>query len=125
MASDVECITLDDSDEDQGVAVAPVPRVQGQGAIRRLAPVPALAAGPLVREEQMMRCNLCVDPGLLPVEEDRAAHRYSPNDLVLMLIFLTLLNIPGGKSTPTNFSTAMFARGEKKVTKASKNSQTS
>ena len=87
MASDVECITLDDSDEEQGVAVAPVPRVQGQGAIRRLAPVPALAAGPLVREEQMMRCNLCVDPGLLPVEEDRAAHRYSPNDLVLMLIF--------------------------------------
>lgn len=87
MASDVECITLDDSDEEQGVAVAPVSRVQGQGAIRRLAPVPALAAGPLVREEQMMRCNLCVDPGLLPVEEDRAAHRYSPNDLVLMLIF--------------------------------------
>ena len=75
MASDVECITLDDSDEEQGVA--PVSRVQGQGAIRRLAPVPALAAGPLVREEQMMRCNLCVDPGLLPVEEDRAAHRYT------------------------------------------------
>ena len=89
MASDVECITLDDSDEEQGVAVAPVSRVQGQGAIRRLAPVPALAAGPLVREEQMMRCNLCVDPGLLPVEEDRAAHRYSPQstNLVLMLIF--------------------------------------
>ena len=23
----------------------------------------------------MIRCNLCLDPGLLPVEEDRALHR--------------------------------------------------
>ena len=52
----IECITLD-SDEESGV---------GSGL---------LVGAALPRAEQMQRCNLCVDPGLLPVEEDRAAHR--------------------------------------------------
>ena len=87
--SDVECITLDDSGDDSpphhGFVGAPAAGGQYPGA----PPGPSLAANyqkslgarrmvapiPVVREEQMMRCNLCVDPGLLPVEEDRAAHR--------------------------------------------------
>ena len=60
MASGIECITLDDSDDDR--AEVP-PALQYQQP-----PPPA-------RQEQMTRCNFCVDPGLLPVETDRAAHR--------------------------------------------------
>eukprot|EP00092_Neocalanus_flemingeri_P085540 GFUD01107642.1.p1 GENE.GFUD01107642.1~~GFUD01107642.1.p1 ORF type:complete len:332 (-),score=125.63 GFUD01107642.1:466-1461(-) len=58
MASDVECITLDSDEGEQGGS--------GTGNSNSV---------PVYREEQMVRCNLCVDPGLLPVEEDRAAHR--------------------------------------------------
>jgi len=56
--SDVDVITLDDSDEDDGVI--------GSSSSN---------SGPVYREEQMIRCNFCVDPGLLPVEVDRADHR--------------------------------------------------
>ena len=86
--SDVECITLDDSGDDSpphhgfGVAganhhpghVPPAPSSLAANYHRTLGRS-AMAPIPVVREEQMMRCNLCVDPGLLPVEEDRAAHR--------------------------------------------------
>jgi len=51
---DVECIDLIDSDEDEKKNV-----LHGQ----------------IFGNDQMIRCNLCLDPGLLPVEEDRAAHR--------------------------------------------------
>ena len=84
--SDVECITLDDSGDDSpphhgfgGAAAAHAPGPQpGHGLAanyRKSLGRPVVAPIPVVREEQMMRCNLCVDPGLLPVEEDRAAHR--------------------------------------------------
>ena len=96
--SDVECITLDDSGDDSPthsgygggahLYVGQVPLSGGlHGTVQPPPPSHGLAAGylktlrptvasiPVVREEQMMRCNLCVDPGLLPVEEDRAAHR--------------------------------------------------
>ena len=96
MASDVECITLDDSDDDSKVALhqqllhkrrslgnvgnygvhgvsGHQPRSAGvrTGAVA-MSGVISVGAG---REETMMRCNLCVGPGLLPVEEDRCAHR--------------------------------------------------
>ena len=88
--SDVECITLDDSGDDSppnhgfgGVGVAhhpghvpPAPTGHGFAAnCQRTLGRSVMAPIQVVREEQMMRCNLCVDPGLLPVEEDRAAHR--------------------------------------------------
>lgn len=92
--SDVECITLDDSGDDSppnhgfggagvtGVAHHPghfppaPPTGHGFAAnYQRTLGRSVMAPIPVVREEQMMRCNLCVDPGLLPVEEDRAAHR--------------------------------------------------
>ena len=90
MASDVECITLDDSDEDTppssraGFYSSPVSAAAGSGrAGFYTSPNPvagpssrSMSAAPVVIEEQMVRCNMCVDPGLLPVEEDRAAHRY-------------------------------------------------
>ena len=56
--SDVDVITLDDSDDDDEVI--------GFSSSN---------TGPVYREEQMIRCNFCVDPGLLPVEGDRADHR--------------------------------------------------
>ena len=65
MSSDIECITLDDSDDD----------ISSQ-EVQPLHPslhVPGARPGP--RHEQMTRCNLCEEPGLLPVETDRAAHR--------------------------------------------------
>jgi len=57
-SSDVDVITLDDSDEDDGVI--------GSSSSN---------SGLVYREEQMIRCNFCVDPGLLPVEVDRGEHR--------------------------------------------------
>ena len=59
MASGIECITLDDSDDD---------RAEVPPALQYQQPPP-----PPARQEQMTRCNFCVDPGLLPVETDRAA----------------------------------------------------
>ena len=56
----IECITLDSDEESRAGSGGPAGRLVG-------------AAAP--RAELMQRCNLCVDPGLLPVEEDRAAHR--------------------------------------------------
>ena len=77
MASDVECITLDDSDD-----VEKISSVSGfsggagpSSGFRSGAGARRSMMTPILREEQMMRCNLCVDPGLLPVEEDRASHR--------------------------------------------------
>ena len=79
MASeDIECITLDDSDEE-----GPSPSVfqYGQqfaaGALHGVLPLAGRPAPALPRYDspQMVRCNLCVDPGLLPVETDRAKHR--------------------------------------------------
>ena len=77
MASDVECITLDDSDEeDKFSSVSGISGVAGpSGGHRSGAGSRRSMMTPVLREEQMMRCNLCVDPGLLPVEEDRASHR--------------------------------------------------
>jgi len=57
--SDVDVITLDDSDDDDDEVI-------GSSSSN---------TGPVYREEQMIRCNFCVDPGLLPVEVDRADHR--------------------------------------------------
>ena len=77
--SDVECITLDSGDDSPphpGLGGAGVSQHSGLAAnYQKTLGRAALAPIPVVREEQMMRCNLCVDPGLLPVEEDRAAHR--------------------------------------------------
>ena len=78
MASDdIECITLDDSD-DEGTS----PSVLQYHHHHHQAVAGGIHAGrPLVgraktrHEPQMVRCNLCVDPGLLPVETDRAKHR--------------------------------------------------
>ena len=78
MASDdIECITLDDSDDDQTYhhhhqAVAGAGWTHGVPVHHLVGPPgPSLPRyGP-----QMIRCNLCVDPGLLPVETDRAKHR--------------------------------------------------
>ena len=64
MSSNIECITLDDS-EDEGAGgvpgVKPLDSVPGHSQSRH--------------EPKMSRCNFCVDPGLLPVETDRAKHR--------------------------------------------------
>ena len=57
----IECITLDDSDE-EGSAKRDV-----AGGVQGVQPPAGLP--------KMVRCNLCVDPGLLPVETDRAKHR--------------------------------------------------
>ena len=54
-----ECITLDDSDE------------EGSSIVQ----VPAGGVQLLLVEPKMVRCNLCLEPGLLPVETDRARHR--------------------------------------------------
>merc|ERR1719193_1276110 len=51
--AEVECITLDE-DEDQDL-------LQG--------------AGRMASHPQMVRCAMCVDPGLLPMETDMAKHR--------------------------------------------------
>ena len=79
----IECITLDDSDEDIKPTVShlyqhqqPLPQFAPQLPVRRpgsrtVAGVPSLPP----RQELMTRCNFCVDPGLLPVETDRAGHR--------------------------------------------------
>ena len=56
MAEDnVECITLDSDEADDALS-----RAGGQ---------------PGVSAPQMVRCNMCVDPGLLPVETDMPRHR--------------------------------------------------
>ena len=76
MASDdIECITLDDSDDD-----GPSPSVFQYR--QQAAPVGVFSltgrpgpSQPRYESPQMVRCNLCVDPGLLPVETDRAKHR--------------------------------------------------
>ena len=74
MASDdIECITLDDSD-DEG-STPSVFQYHHQG-VHGLHPRAGQPGPSLTRHEpQMVRCNLCVDPGLLPVETDRAKHR--------------------------------------------------
>ena len=51
----VECITLDEEDE------------VGVGG--------ALGTGAVGQGSAMVRCAMCVDPGLLPVETDMAGHR--------------------------------------------------
>ena len=58
-ADNIECITLDDSDE------------EGSSSTHRV----VAGVQPLAGLPKMVRCNLCVDPGLLPVETDRAKHR--------------------------------------------------
>ena len=63
-SSTIECITLDDSEEEQAVGVPGVRPLDGL-------PGPAQPR----HEPRMSRCNFCVDPGLLPVETDRAKHR--------------------------------------------------
>lgn len=58
-----ECITLFDSDSDEAQPPSGVPASgPPQAGLSRHLP-------------QMVRCNLCVEPGLLPVETDRARHR--------------------------------------------------
>ena len=96
MSSDVECITLDDSDDDSKVALHQQLQQQKRRSLGNVGnygdhgvsghrsagvrtgappPLPGVISVGAGREETMMRCNLCVDPGLLPVEEDRGAHR--------------------------------------------------
>ena len=74
MASDdIECITLDDSDDEE--STPSVIQYHHQG-VHGLHPLAGRPGPPLNRHQpQMVRCNLCVDPGLLPVETDRAKHR--------------------------------------------------
>ena len=60
MAS-IECITLDDSDDG-------APAGGGGAGVRGVQRLPQV-------QPHMVRCSLCVDPGLLPVETDRAKHR--------------------------------------------------
>ena len=97
----VECITLDDSDEDTKPSLSqlhqyqyqhhqapPPPQYQHpQAQLHPQYPPQQVLSGSGVRtvfpgvqsltprKEQMQRCNFCVDPGLLPVETDRAGHR--------------------------------------------------
>jgi len=111
MASDVECITLDDSDEDTppssraGFYSSPVSAVPGSGrAGFYTSPNPvagpssrSMSAAPVVIEEQMVRCNMCVDPGLLPVEEDRAAHRRKVHGNKLFYCYVCTSSEKGGK----------------------------
>ena len=81
MASeDIECITLDDSDE-EGPSPSVFQYQYGQqfaaGGLHGVVPLAGRPGPALPRYDspQMVRCNLCVDPGLLPVETDRAKHR--------------------------------------------------
>ena len=104
MASGIECITLDDSDDD---------RAEVPPALQYQQPPP-----PPARQEQMTRCNFCVDPGLLPVETDRAEHRSHSVGMFLTVLTLYFL---GGKSTPTSSSTATSAAQETKATEDLKN----
>ena len=53
--AEVECITLDEEDE------------VGAGG--------GLGLGAVGPGSAMVRCTMCVDPGLLPVETDMAGHR--------------------------------------------------
>ena len=78
MASDdIECITLDDSD-DEGPTPSVLQHHQHHpvvaGGIHGVHPRP-VSSVPRYEPPHMARCNLCVDPGLLPVETDRAKHR--------------------------------------------------
>ena len=71
--SGIECITLDDSDDEE---VSSISRSHQAGGVHGVQPLVGHPGSSLPSQgPKMVRCNLCVDPGLLPVETDRAKHR--------------------------------------------------
>ena len=77
--SGFECITLDDSDEEGSSGS------HQAGGVHGVQPLVGLPGSSLPSQgPKMVRCNLCVDPGLLPVETDRAKHRYVGNVFLIL-----------------------------------------